>query len=1772
MSVVRRRTVATPPGVLRNLAVLLVVAACSAWLGVDSAHADLTLRCYDWRESAPVSATVTVTEGDQFVINLEWDGHSFSHKWAAEWNTQTGHTDTATSETDYTPRDDYRQTKRSANNMDHTFYTIEDDRYEGVETYQAGYSFAEGGHDIDRHTYCPVRIIDDDDLKVDSAWFSSTPADGHTYRAGEWIEFAVKFNGRAAVNGENYLAFSFRNATIFQFREAHHRRGSGTDTLVFGYQVVPRDRNVDYAVQPLGDTIFGSGTIYGIWTNGTYHPEDTALRSLPAGDGEDLSVDGRRYVRKVEVTSQPLAGDTYGWSETIEVQVTFDREVVVSGVPVVGLNVGGDWRGASYTSGSGTKVLTFHYQVVEDDTDTDGISIRPSSSDGEYGFVGAGSSITDEEFGTTANRAYSAQSNLSGHKVAGRPSGDAKLSTLELSDGTNPIALHQTFDAQTTAYTAEVGNTVGTITVRPTTNDDYATVAYLDAANRVLADTDTNTDHHQVALDVGANTIKVRVTAENTTTTKTYTVRVNRVPVNLDAPTNLVAVPVSETRVHLYWGAPPNAALGGITGYEYRMSTDGGRTDGGHTWSRKWRDIQGSGNRTDITEHTVHWLDSANEYTFQVRAEGALGGGLSASVKARPGKPAVSRPTLTIEKIAGKDNVNAGKRDATKPVQQGSLVNGVFVGNGTYWDACHEDAFAHYRIRATGGDQLWRPGSQFRGVSVGVEYVRAGRNNERSSAGVSSSVTGLVGRNAESIVPGNRHWDQKTCIAQQGADGGPLIVRLVPGEEYFVGRPRAICIRVDHEDNGTVVTGTPCPNVLEENAADPLPVMAVSDASANEANGSIGFLVSLDKPAAGTVTVDYRTENVTATAPGDYTQTSGTLTFDPGETQEIVTVPIIDDTVTDNGETFKLVLSNASGAELGDAEAVGTILNTETPVLTGFMLVNAETGSDIGAIDDGGMLALDDPANGSFGVRAERATGAEIGSVRLELSGAKTVARNENLAPYSLYGHANGQVQGEGLPAGSYTLRATAYDEANLQGDELYTLEVAFTVLASAEVEETEEPAALTASFVSTPSEHAGPGERFTFELTFSEETPTSYKTLRDHSFSITGGHVRKAKRRQQGSNIGWQITVEPSGWGDIAISLPGGRACTTSGAICTAENRQLSNSPSATVQGPAALSVADANAHENSDATLDFAVSLNRSSTLTVTVDYATSNGTATAGSDYTATSDTLTFAPGDVSKTVSVPILDDGHDDGEETLTLTLSNASGARIADGTATGTIVNSDPIPQAWLARFGRTVSGQVLDAVEERLRASRTDGVSVSLAGQTIGLTAQPDAQPDAKPDAEKEADKESQARLGVLSDWLRQDTEDRERAGIQSRTLTAPEVLMGSSFALAAETDSGTSVAIWGRMAQSSFSGREAGLSLDGDVTTGLLGADYAQGPWTGGAVLSHSSGEGGYSGEAAGKVEASMTALTPWAGYRVTERLLVWGALGYGMGELTLTPKNPQTQKDQPARKTDIAMTLAAAGVRGTLLDGDGPKLDAVADARWVRTTSESVKSDDGNLAATQADVTRLRLGLEGSSAVALDDKGATVTPRLSFGVRHDGGDAETGFGADIGGGVTLAMPAHGLSVSLEGRGLLTHEAKGLSDTGYGASIAWDPAPSSKRGLSLSLRQSFGGSASDGTSALFSREVMDGLAANGNSGGNRRLEGRIGYGLPVFGDRFTGTPEIGFGLSDSGRDYSLGWRLTREGRDAGSFEFALEATRRESANDNDPEHGIGFRLGWRW
>ena len=184
-------------------------------------------------------------------------------------------------------------------------------------------------------------------------------------------------------------------------------------------------------------------------------------------------------------------------------------------------------------------------------------------------------------------------------------------------------------------------------------------------------------------------------------------------------------------------------------------------------------------------------------------------------------------------------------------------------------------------------------------------------------------------------------------------------------------------------------------------------------------------------------------------------------------------------------------------------------------------------------------------------------------------------------------------------------------------------------------------PKPLTASFSDMPAEHTG--DEFTFGLTLSEASVRSYRMLRDHAFDVSGGTVRRARRKQSGSNLGWNITVEPSGHGSVTIRLPETTDCGASGAICTDDGRPLSHSLSATVAGPVGITVSDASVDEAAGAKLAFAVTLSRAAGGTVTVDYATEDGSAQAGADYTATSGTLTFATGQSSQTVNVTVLDD-------------------------------------------------------------------------------------------------------------------------------------------------------------------------------------------------------------------------------------------------------------------------------------------------------------------------------------------------------------------------------------------------------------------------------------------------------------------------------------------------------------------------------------------------
>ena len=968
------------------------------------------------------------------------------------------------------------------------------------------------------------------------------------------------------------------------------------------------------------------------------------------------------------------------------------------------------------------------------------------------------------------------------------------------------------------------------------------------------------------------------------------------------------------------------------------------------------------------------------------------------------------------------------------------------------------------------------------------------------------------------------------------------------------------------------------------------------NASAYESYGPMQFRVEVDPPSSGTVMVDYATADRTsgtkrALAGQDYYATSGTLTFAPGETAKFVVVGIIDDAVYDDAETFYLNFSNATGATLSDGQATGKINNTE-PLTASF---------------EGVPEAHDGQSAFSFRVAFSEDIGISYQTLRDEsftttggaVTGARRVDGRNDLWEITVEPSGADNVTitlPRGRDCGTTGAVCTREDEHTPRA---LTNSPSATVKGPSASGGGPPSAALTASFSGVPGEHSG--ESFTFGLTFSEDVAgLSYKTLRDSAFAVTNGQVTRARRQTQGTNQGWTITVEPDSHAAVTVTLP-------AGSVETADGRGLESAVSATVAGPVGIAVADAQVEEAVGAVLAFVVTLERAASGTVTVDYATADGTATAGADYTATSGTLRFAAGETSKTVSVTVLDDAHDDGGETVTLTLSNASGGRLTDGQATGTIKNRDPLPRALLARFGRTAAVHVVEHVEERLQAPREPGFRGRFAGRelrrgmeremalsflnrlggsagahplgggvggplggspaggmgslgTPGLAAGTPMAAAAGPMGAVSGLGATAGPLGAAGP-----AGGLNGGGLLQMGLGGGDLLTGSAFAMNRETRHGGILSFWSRGAQSHFSGREGALSLGGDVRTTMFGADYATGPLVAGLSLSHSRGLGEYAGVAGGQVASSVTGLYPWLGYKATERVTVWGVAGYGAGGLLLTPQGG------PALEAGLSMAMAAAGTRGELVAGGagGFELAFKADALWVGTATDGVDGPAGRLAATEAAVTRFRTGLEGSRAYTFAGR-LSLKPSVEVALRHDGGDAEIGAGMDVGAGMVVSDASTGLAVDVRVRTLLVHQDEDFSERGVSLSVSYNPTPSTPLGFVARVAPSWGGQATSGAQALWGRETMGGMAHGGLAQGNR-LDGEVGYGLPV-GRRFVGTPRVGFSTSEYGQDYRVGYGLGVLDRESLAFELGVEAQRRNSPMLGGTSNGMLGRatVGW--
>ena len=713
----------------------------------------------------------------------------------------------------------------------------------------------------------------------------------------------------------------------------------------------------------------------------------------------------------------------------------------------------------------------------------------------------------------------------------------------------------------------------------------------------------------------------------------------------------------------------------------------------------------------------------------------------------------------------------------------------------------------------------------------------------------------------------------------------------------------------------------------------------------------------------------------------------------------------------------------------------------------------------------------------------------------------------------------------------------------------------------------------------------------------------------------------------------------EPSATGTITVEFDGARPTSRSLTVTLASverPRYFFGTPTtlsiAVTDRDAAVSVRDTRVREATGAMLEFVVTLDRTRDREVMVNYATSDGTATQGDDYTRTAGTLVFSADERSKTVSVPVIDDDHDEGSETLMLTLSNARGAVLGDATATGTIVNSDPLPDAWLSRFGRVASDHVVQSIGRRLEGGQSESHLTVMGWRVDTLLESTHSERDAReprPDApgrQPEGSVTPDGRIGAagamaggtrgvdaMSDpgAARPAFDGAMTQGVpplQDGTLQSParaimgglpanagavgasdnrwldmlgrlfmalgpnggealatpglrDMVMGSSFYYGYSPDAGllrgmNRLTAWGESASTRFSGAEDKLSLDGEVNTAIAGADGEWGRWLAGLALSYSEGEGGYRQDSAkgGAVSSTLSGVNPYARYRLNERASFWGTLGYGSGRLTLTPDGAES-----SLQTDMTNAMAAFGGRGVLSMRTGEagrfELAVRSDAMLTDTVSDAVLG----LAAGEGATGRIRLILEGTGSVPAF--GGVLAPKVEAGLRYDGGDAETGAGLEVGGG--LAYDKARLTVQVDGRVLLTHRDRDYEEWGYSLSFAYQPGEDG-RGLRYQAGSQWGATQS-GVQSLWSLQNAGGLANGARTADGQRYTAELGYG---FGVRRLWYPYVG---TESGGASSPALRFGLKLNAGSALEAGLEIGRRAHIS-GEVENDIRLQWQARW
>lgn len=505
--------------------------------------------------------------------------------------------------------------------------------------------------------------------------------------------------------------------------------------------------------------------------------------------------------------------------------------------------------------------------------------------------------------------------------------------------------------------------------------------------------------------------------------------------------------------------------------------------------------------------------------------------------------------------------------------------------------------------------------------------------------------------------------------------------------------------------NGTIATTSATGTIINNDLA----AVSIGDVNIVNEGDDIVFTVSLDQAPAADVVVTLSTADGTALADSDYTAiTDRILTFTAdGELTQAVTVSTVDDTLSELDESFSLTITNADGGAVADGESVATISGSDLPRISI---------SDVVDVNEGGqavfVVSLDQSPAQTLTIDYSTADGTAIaGGDYTAVSGTLTFD--------------------PGAPL-TQEITVALGDDDLVEATEDFTVELSNptnVVIADAEatgsIVSADVPTVSLSSNVSTVAE----GNNAVFTLTLDQATlaDLTVDIATTDDTAIAGTDYTAVSRTVTfiaGGSLTQQVTVETTNDGTVELSKSFGIGITNPSGVMIGADTATGTITSDDVP---TISAVGTSAAEGDAVTFTITIDQLPLAGSDVSVDVATSDDVAIAGTDYTAlASQTLTFTSADtvLSQTLSVSTTEDRNVEADETFFLDLSNADGGTVHNAQATGTITNDDiaiPVTISVDATEGSESEGSVITITATSAGSVLTDEmVDVTITGTNV--------------------------------------------------------------------------------------------------------------------------------------------------------------------------------------------------------------------------------------------------------------------------------------------------------------------------------------------------------------------------------------------------------------------------------------------------------------------